>query len=366
MRRGWLARLLWPLSRLYGGVVAARRALYARRILKTTRLPVPVIVVGNVFVGGTGKTPLTIWLVDMLRQAGYTPGIVSRGHGRGARAGGVAGDDGDGHGRDENAQKAGASGKQGDGGAAGVLAVHPDSLPGEGGDEPVLIAQRSGAPVMVGRDRAAAGRCLLAAHPQVDVLVSDDGLQHYALERDIEIVLFDARGAGNGWLLPAGPLREPVARGRDFTIVNAPRKVAGLGPAPAYRMQLSGGMVERLADRSQRMPLSALHENAQDRDAPHIVAAAGIGNPARFFAMLSAAGLRFTPMPLPDHHDFQDQPFAGLEADIILITEKDAVKCVRIDGLKHDARLWVVPVAATLEAGLAEQILEKLRGYPTA
>jgi tetraacyldisaccharide 4'-kinase len=206
---------------------------------------------------------------------------------------------------------------------------------------------------------------LLATHPEVDVIISDDGLQHYALGRAIEIVLFDARGGGNGWLLPAGPLREPLSRRRDFTVVNARQPVPGM-PVDAIRMELAGATVERLTDRSQQAPLSALSAAAHDRNPPRIIAAAGIGNPARFFSMLETAGLRFETMPLPDHYSFAHNPFAGLSADIILITEKDAVKCAGNDALKNDPRLWVLPVSAQIDGALADKIVEKLRGYPTA
>jgi len=191
----------------------------------------------------------------------------------------------------------------------------------------------------------------------VNVIISDDGLQHYALARTVEIVLFDARGAGNGWMLPAGPLREPLSRRRDFTVVNAREFPPGM-PAGAMRMQLTGQVAQRLGDRSQSLPLSAFAPPAA------IVAAAGIGNPARFFAMLREAGLRFNEMPLPDHYDYRINPFVNLPADIILITEKDAVKCGQIDILKNDPRLWVVPVSAQIDGALAEQILDKLRGHP--
>jgi tetraacyldisaccharide 4'-kinase len=329
LRRGPLACALWPLSLLFGALSAARVRLYRAGLLKSERLPVPVIVVGNIFIGGTGKTPLTIWLAEALRGAGFTPGVISRGHGSAAAA------------------------------AREVTAA---STPQQVGDEPLLIAQRTRCPVFVGRARAAAGRALLAAHPQVDVLIADDGLQHYALQRDVEIVLFDGRGAGNGWLLPAGPLREPLSRRRDFAVVNTPeltpRLAAAVGGAP-FQMQLAGRAAERLAQRGERVALGALAGK-------RIVAAAGIGNPARFFAMLRAAGLAFRELPLPDHHDFLDQPFAGVDADVILITEKDAVKCGQIENLKHDPRLWVVPVTAQLDAALAEQIVEKCRGCSTA
>lgn len=325
LRRGALALALWPLSLLFCALSSLRVLLFRAGILKSHKLPVPVIVVGNIFIGGTGKTPLTIWLAETLRGAGFTPGIISRGHG-------------------------------GDGSLA--REVTADANAADVGDEPLLIARRSGCPVMVGRDRPQAGRALLAAHPNVDVIISDDGLQHYALQRDVEIVLFDGRGAGNGWLLPAGPLREPVSRRRDFTVVNAPHRVDNIG-GKAFRMQLAGKFAEQLRAPAERVELAALKGN-------RIAAAAGIGNPGRFFAMLRAEGLDFAELPLPDHHDFLDQPFARVDADIILITEKDAVKCRQIENLSNDPRLWVVPVTAQLDAALAEQIVEKCRGCSTA
>jgi tetraacyldisaccharide 4'-kinase len=332
MQRGILACALWPISLLFHLLVVLRRTLYRSGALKTTRLPVPVIVVGNVFVGGTGKTPLVIWLVEVLRRAGYTPGVVSRGYG-------IKND--------------------------APRLVKPDSAPEIAGDEPVLIAQHTQAPMAVGRNRADAGSVLLAAHPNVDVIVSDDGLQHYALERDIEIVLFDARGAGNGWLLPAGPLREPTSRERDFTVVNAQRRSSDL-PEDTVQMQLTGEVAERLIDRSQRIALRSLSAQLAGASPSRIVAAAGIGNPARFFTMLRAAGLKFDEMPLADHYAFQENIFANVSADMILITEKDAVKCSRIDTLKNDRRLWVVPVTAHIDGALADKIVEKLHGCSTA
>jgi tetraacyldisaccharide 4'-kinase len=329
LRRGALACALWPLSLLFRLLAALRAGLYRAGILKSARLPVPVIVVGNIFIGGTGKTPLTIWLVESLRAAGFKPGVISRGHG-----------------------------SQGD----SVREVSAGSNAREAGDEPLLIARRANCPVVVGRVRVDAGRALLAAHPQVDVLVADDGLQHYALARDIEIVLFDARGVGNGWLLPAGPLREAPSRRRDFTVVNAPRITPTLAQAVGgkpFRMQLAGRHAERLAAPHERITLAELKGR-------RLVAAAGIGNPGRFFAMLDEAGLAFAAMPLPDHHDFLDAPFDGVDADAILITEKDAVKCGQIENLKNDPRLWVVPVTAQIDAALAEQIVEKCRGRSTA
>lgn len=331
MRRGFLACLLWPLSLLFRVLVASRLILYRYGLLKTERVPVPVIVVGNVVVGGTGKTPFTIWLVEALRHAGYVPGVVSRGHGVHNRV---------------------------------PLEVTSDSVPRQVGDEPVLIAQRTHCPVMVGRNRVAAARALLASHPQVNVIVSDDGLQHYAMQRDVEIVLFDARGGGNGWLLPAGPLRESVARRRDFTVINAALRPSGW-PSTAVQMRLIGTVAECLQDRSQAMPLASLVPLFAPGRVQRIAAAAGIGHPERFFGMLRDAGLVFEQIPLPDHFDFVEFSFAGVSADLILITEKDAVKCLHIAALRDDPRLWVVPVTAHLDGVLADQIVEKLRGHPT-
>ena len=337
MRRGPLACLLWPLSLVFRMVVGLRRAGYASGVFKATRLPVPVIVVGNLFVGGTGKTPFTIWLIDCLRDAGFHPGVISRGHGR----------------RESGLQRVVPT--------SGAVAV---------GDEPVLIARRTRVPVMVGRDRVAAGQALLAAHPDVDVLIADDGLQHYRLARDIEIVVSDARGNGNGWLLPAGPLREPAGRRRDFSVVNigTPSAEEGL-TAPtssrrtSARMRLLAPVAEQLADRRQRTTLEAI---AAAQPQLKIMAAAGIGNPARFFATLASAGLVFDRLPLPDHFPFSAQTFAECDAGLILITEKDAVKCGEIQTLAEDSRLWVVPVSAWLDASFAAIIVERLRGHATA
>jgi tetraacyldisaccharide 4'-kinase len=329
LKRGPLARALWPASLLFRALSALRRTGYRLGWLRAERLPVLVIVVGNIFIGGTGKTPLTIWLAQQLRAAGLRPGVISRGHG---------------------------------GAGAAPQEVLADASARVVGDEPLLIAARAHCPVVVGRRRAAAGRHLLALHPEVDVLITDDGLQHYALARDVEIVLFDGRGVGNGWTLPAGPLREAPARRRDFTVVNVPvldpALAAAVGGAP-WRMQLAGTHAERLTDAGERVALA-------DFAGRRILAAAGIGNPGRFFALLRANGLAFTELALPDHHDFLDDPFRTVEADVILVTEKDAVKCRQLENINNDPRLWVVPVSAQIDAALATQIVEKCRGRPTA
>jgi tetraacyldisaccharide 4'-kinase len=317
MRRGPSACLLWPLSLLFSLVARLRRAGFRAGLFSSAKLPVPVIVVGNIFIGGTGKTPFVIWLLAALHDAGFRPGVVSRGHGAQADV---------------------------------ARLVGPAAQAAEVGDEPLLIAQHGASPVVVGRHRAEAGRLLLERFPDVNVIVSDDGLQHYALQRDIEILVSDARGNGNGWLLPAGPLREPATRSRDFSVINS-------ADAPdAWRMDLLPGPVHRL-DGAGETPLAALStQNLR------ITAAAGIGNPERFFTMLRTAGLHFEPMPLPDHFDFAGFSFAQVQADCILITEKDAVKCRHVPALAQDARLMVVPVAAQLDAALAAQIVEKLHG----
>jgi tetraacyldisaccharide 4'-kinase len=332
LRRGPLAAALWPVSLLFRALAGLRALLFRAGLLRSESLPVPVVVVGNIFIGGTGKTPLTIWLAEQLRAAGLRPGVISRGHG----------------GKEHEPRP-----------------VLPDSSARDVGDEPLLIAARAGCPVVVGRSRVAAGRRLLALHPDVDVLIADDGLQHYALRRDVEVLLFDGRGVGNGWTLPAGPLREPPSRRRDVTVVNTPELTPALARAVGgqpYRMTLAGDHAERLGDPLERLPLAAFAGR-------RVLASAGIGNPGRFFAMLRAAGLQIDELPLPDHHDFLDNPFRDATADVILVTEKDAVKCRQLENINNDPRVWVVPVAARIDPAVAvriAQILEKRRGRPTA
>ena len=319
-RRGVIACLLWPLSFIFNLLIVTRLALYALGIFRITILPVPVIVVGNIFVGGTGKTPLVIWIIQLLQEQGWKPAVISRGYGSSAQQ---------------------------------VRAVEKNSHANEVGDEPLLIAKRTGVPVFIGRDRAAAGLALLQAHPTVNIIISDDGLQHYALGRNIEIQLSDSRGNGNGWLLPAGPLREPATRQSDFYVVNTTEESAG----DAYAMQLVPVDAERLLDRTQPKSL---------RDfsfVQSVAAVAGIGHPERFFTTLRSHGINLTTtQALPDHFDYATNPFADIEASVILITEKDAVKCMQHNAIANDARLWVVPVQAHVDASLAKHILEKLHG----
>ncbi len=312
--------LLYPLSLLFRAGVAARRAAYRAGLLETVRLPVPVVVVGNVAIGGTGKTPLVLWLAAFLRGRGRRPGIVSRGYG---------------------------------GSATGPVPVPPDGDPRRYGDEPVLLAQRAGCPVWIGADRAAAGRGLLAAHPECDVVLSDDGLQHYRLARDVEIVVSPAESR-NDWMLPAGPFREPPARaaGADAIVVHDNPTATGPVPGgpPKFAMTLAGSTFRNLLNPAS----SAEADRFRHRN---VHAIAGIGNPQRFFRHLQGLGLDFTAHPFPDHHPFaaSDLEFAG--ADAVLMTEKDAVKCVACADEHH----WVLRVDARVDPALGELVLNKLK-----
>lgn len=311
--------LLLPLSWLYSLLSALNR-----RLAKPVRLPVPVIVVGNLIVGGAGKTPLTLWLAQQLKARGWKPGIVSRGYGR-------SGD--------------------------GVISVRADALPDEVGDEPLLLARRSGVPVFVGRQRAAAGAALLAAYPDVNVVLCDDGLQHYALARDVELVVFDARGAGNGWRLPIGPLREPLARLATVdAIIGNNLKSRFAASAPTFDMTLQPASFYRLDDPQQ----TCSAERLRGRGPLH--ALAGIGNPGRFFQTLESLGLTCENHPFPDHHRYSAADLAFAKNGILLMTEKDAVKC----GGLTVGETWVLPVEAALSPALIELILEKLRGRKAA
>ncbi len=319
--RGVIAFALWPLSKLFGLILNFRFGLLVMGYRQQVKLDVPVIIVGNIFIGGTGKTPMVIYLVEQLRRAGWTPGVISRGYGV----------------KVEQVQE-----------------VTFDSLAADVGDEPLLIVQRTSCPMMVGRRRVESAQRLLLQHPEVDVIISDDGLQHYALARDVEILMFDQRGIGNGFLLPAGPLREPARRRRDFTVLNSAQSntLKGIGE-PIFDMQLQIGDLINLQQPELHQPISTLYGK-------RILAAAGIGNPQRFFDMLSAQGLKFTALPLPDHFSFAPELFRHEDAEIILITEKDAVKCRQIADLREDPRIWLVPVTAELDVSFKNQLLKMI------
>jgi tetraacyldisaccharide 4'-kinase len=316
-RRGALALLLWPASFVFGLVVSARRFLYWARLFKSEHPGVPVIVVGNIVAGGSGKTPLAIWIAEFLKAKGWSPAIVARGYG----------------------------GKESLPRAATIASDAADV-----GDEPIILSRRSGCPVWVGADRIAVIRALRHTHPEVDVVILDDGLQHYRLRRDVEIAVVDSRGFGNGLLLPAGPLREPARRLRrvDAVVANGfsdPQK-------KFFSMKLEGETLHRMADSSDRRPASAFAGQK-------IHAVAGIGDPNRFFLHLARLGIKPVPHPFPDHHPFtpQDLAFAGEEA--VVMTETDAV------NWRRAARpgWWVLPVTARLDASFGDWILGKLNEW---
>jgi tetraacyldisaccharide 4'-kinase len=315
--RGVAVCLLWPLSLLFRVVSALRRAAFRAGLLRADRLPVPVVVVGNIIAGGAGKTPLTLYLARALAERGWRPLIVSRGYG---------------------------------GRATTVHEVATRANVADSGDEPVLLARRSGLPVWVGRRRAEAARAGLAAHPECKLVLCDDGLQHYALARDIEIAVLDRRGAMNGFHLPAGPLREPLARLRtvDAVVLND-LPAAPTGARAIFRMRLLG-------DRFQRLEAPEQQAVAADLRGLRLHAVAGIGEPARFFDHLRALGLDFVAHPFPDHHAYTAQDLAFTDCDAVLLTEKDAVKCC---GLS-DTPMWVLPVEAHLDPDLAGYIETRL------
>lgn len=307
----WALRLL---ARVYRRIAGSRAAV-ARA--SAERLPVPVVVVGNITVGGTGKTPCTLWLVDALLAMGRSPGILSRGYG-------------------------------GSGPFPRMVAASDD--PAACGDEPVLMAARSGVPVAVAPDRAAAGRLLLQHDPRVDVLVCDDGLQHYRLARDLELCVIDgARGSGNGFLLPAGPLREPVERidSVDMVLVNGADAAAFA--SHALRFDLVADCAVNLRS-GERRALTEFRGAA-------VNAVAGLGNPQRYFDFLRAQGLEVLGKAFADHHRYVPSELDFGDERPLLMTEKDAVKC-RAFAQDH---WWMVPVDARFEHD-GEPLLALLRG----
>src|SRR5690348_2228143 len=305
-----------PVEALYRAITRVRRALYRRGWKRSERLPVPVIVVGNITAGGAGKTPLVIALVEALRERGFRPGVVSRGYGGSAQA-------------------------------PMLLDDNPD--PRVVGDEPALVRLRTGAPVAIGRDRPRAARLLLQTG--TDAVIADDGLQHHALARDVEICVVDgARRFGNARLLPAGPMREPLSRlsEMDFIVCNGSEPRAGEIP-----MHLQAGAVFALRDPASTRAL----ESFSGRRA-HAVA--GIGHPARFFAMLRGHGIEVIEHPFADHYAYSPSDLAFGDGLPVLMTEKDAVKCRSFAG----ENTWVVPVRACLQPAFFVMVSEKLTRFP--
>ncbi len=305
---------LRPLGWCWQGIAGVRRHIYRSGLLGAYRAPVLVIVVGNLTVGGTGKTPLVIWLAGYLKSLGYRPGVVSRGYGGTART--------------------------------WPQQVRPDSDPTTVGDEPIVIARRTRCPVTVS-PRRAAGVAALIEHGDCDVVINDDGLQHYGLARDIEIAVVDGvRRFGNRQCLPAGPLREPVSRLRDCDLI-VTNGVPGRGEFGMKYVPLHAINVAR-PDR--RKSFAALAEEP-------VHAVAGIGNPERFFAMLRAQGLRVTPHPFPDHHRYRREDLAFGDDHAILMTEKDAVKCEAFASSRH----WSIPITAELPEIFANRLDQLLK-----
>ena len=301
--KGFITLILAPVSWLYCFVAITRRFAYQAKLLKTHHIPVPVIIVGNITAGGTGKTPLVTWLVELLRKNGYSPGIVSRGYGGAARN--------------------------------WPQQVRVDSDPRMVGDEAVLLAHRCQCPMAVGPRRVDAALALLE-HKDVDIIVADDGLQHYALGRDVEIAVIDGvRRFGNGKCLPAGPLREPRKRMKSVDIA-----VTNGVPGPReHGMVLKPGPVQNLVDSRQSHLLSSFVNISKK-----VHAVAGIGNPDRFFHQLEDHGLEVIEHPFPDHYMYQHEDFQFDDDLPVLMTEKDAVKC---KGFKHES-IYVLPIQASL------------------
>lgn len=314
LKRGLVACVLWPISACFGCLVRSRQWLYRLGVFKSHHLPAPVLVVGNVLVGGVGKTPVVMALVEHLRQRGLHVGVLSRGYGRTTR--------------DQRE-------------------VHTSSRAQDVGDEPLLIARRCGVPVWVAADRAAAGEALLQKYPNTQVLVCDDGLQHLALARDIEVCVFDERDVGNGWLLPAGPLREPWPRAAALDVNRFELTSAATPSSPRYQVRKQLAHFAVRADGTQR--------SLQDWRMTPVQAIAGIAKPQVFFDMLAAQGLSLTnTQALADHADMRDVVINARLGDV-LCTEKDAVKLWPL----HPT-VWAVPLLTTLPPELLQAIDARL------
>ena len=309
-----LAIVLLPLSLLFRLITIVRRFCYRVGIFTVYEVSVPVIVVGNINVGGTGKTPLVIWLANHLKKEGYTPGIISRGYGGNAQS--------------------------------WPQQVRSDSDPRVVGDEAVLLARGTQCPVAVAPNRVAAAASILQ-HEHCDIIISDDGLQHYALHRDLEIAVVDGmRRFGNGFYLPAGPLREPRKRLRSVDLVVA----NGQAAANEFSMALLGKEVINVRDR--KLKRSLLEFRGKE-----VHAIAGIGNPSRFFSYLRLLGMKVVEHAFPDHHAFTQQDLSFAENKIIMMTEKDAVKCTRYCHVDS----WYVAVEANMEPEFSNKLREKVK-----
>ena len=342
-KKGLKALALWPLSKLFGAISSLRIFLYDLGIIKSNALSVPVVIVDNIRIGGTGKTPTVLAIAKVLKAQGFHPGIISRGY---------------------------------KGSSQEVVEVSASSLPSIVGDEPCYMAsqlQDLNIPIFVHPERVKAGQELLKQYPHVDVIISDDGLQHYSLKRwsaregghDIELVIRDARGEGNQFLLPAGPLRESANRPRDFTFNLGLKESTGpyFQDAPSFDLDIQIGNIYQLKEPSHQIPLLAINDllDTGASTSQQLLAAAGLGNPKKFFQLLKDAGLNFNELPLPDHYDFSINPFKDKSAKVILITEKDAVKCSQLNDYKDDERIWVLPVTVDLPTDFVNQMVDILK-----
>lgn len=311
-----LTTVMRPVSWLYCAVVNVRRVLYYMKFKKSFRLNVPVIVVGNITIGGTGKTPLVIWLSNLLKEKGYNPGVITRGYG----------------GRARNWPQQ----------------VRPDGDPVVVGDESILISQRTGVPMAAGPDRVSVAQSLME-FKGCNVIISDDGLQHYKLRRDIEIAVIDgSRRFGNGYCLPAGPLREQPKRldKVDFVVTN------GTPEKSEFGMRYIGTDIINLAKPEHRQPIDGFKGK-------QIHAVAGIGNPDRFFEQLGGYGMQVIPHPFSDHHPYTAEELVFDDDLPVIMTEKDAVKCRRF----AEEKFWYLPVEVEMDGDISEQILERLKNY---
>lgn len=327
--RNPIAGLLWPLSLIFSIVIKIRRKAFLHGYLKSWVSPTPLIIIGNLNVGGTGKTPIVIALARALCRAGYAPGIITRGYGAAY--------------------------------TAAPQHVKPNDNAAIVGDEPLLMAQAladCNIPVYAYSCRVKAAQALLENYPQTNVLISDDGLQHYALarsqQRDLEIVVIDTRLLGNHWLLPAGPLREPLTRRRDITLWtgNSPKQMAAHHFFIPFILRTQA---RQLCNPAQQRSLSTFCA----LPAHSILASAGMGYPEKFFASLRQQHIQFIPLALPDHFDFSYNPFSNHCVQYILVTEKDAVKCQYF----NDPRIWIVGVDASLPSTFMQTVLHRLETH---
>jgi len=309
-----IALLFIPLSWLFFLIIYVRKFLYSKGWKASVRVAAPVIIVGNITVGGTGKTPLVIWLAQLLEKAGYRPGIISRGYG------GIA--------------------------SSWPQQAREDSDSRVVGDEAKILARRAGCPVAVGPHRANSAQALIEHHG-CDVIVSDDGLQHYAIQRDIEIAIVDGeRRYGNSYLLPAGPLREPVERLKEVDMVVC----NGLASGAEFPLRVEGKLAINVLDQTITKPLEEFKEQ-------HVHAVAGLGNPSRFFSHLKKFGVLFEPHIYPDHYEYTQNDITFTDDKLVMMTEKDAVKCTEI----ADENCWYVPIRAQMTEKFGLTVLSLLQ-----